>query len=136
MSAAPIPVGLSELRNLREQLWWAIGLDMKNLQRTWNVFRANWTILDSMIGRFKSDSTFAMDIAGTSRNQPKLGRFLDDLAIALHNFIASAATLGDHTRRIAQNHVADDPWLKYQSEVDRSGPVPTAQANSTPRRPT
>lgn len=123
VTAAPIPAGLSELRNLRQQLWategWAIGLDMKSLQRTWNVFHANWTFLDSMIGRFKSDSTFAMDIAGTSRNQPKLDRFLDHLDVALHNFIASAATLGDHTRRIARNRVAGDAWLKYQSEVDR-----------------
>ena len=121
--AAPTPEGLAELRQLREQLWategWAIGLDMKGLQRTWNVFHANWTFLDSMIGRFKSDSAFAMNIADRSRDQPNLDRFLDALDVALHNFIASAATLGDHTRRIAQNRASGDAWGKYQSEVDR-----------------
>lgn len=92
---------------------------MKSLERTWNVFHANWTFLASMIGRFKSDSTFAMDIAGTSRDHPQLDRFLDYLDVALHNFIASAATLGDHTRRIAQNRVAGEAWREYQMEVDR-----------------
>lgn len=123
VTAAPIPEGLIELRRLREQLWategWAIGLDMKGLQRTWNVFQANWTFLNAMIGRFKSDPAFAMDIAGTSRDQPKLDSFLDALDVALHNFIASAATLGDHTRRIAQNRVAGNAWSRYQAEVDR-----------------
>ena len=123
VTSAPIPEGLTELWRLREQLrateGWAIGTDMKSLQRTWYVFHANWTFLDSMIGRFKSDTTFAMDVAGTSRNQPKLDRFLNDLDVALHNFIASAATLGDHTRRVAKRRVGGDAWEKYQGEVDR-----------------
>lgn len=123
VTASPIPEGLCELRRLREQLWttkgWAIGVDMKNLQRTWYVFHANWSFLDSMIGRFKADTTFAMGIAGTSRRQPKLDSFLDDLDVALHNFIASAATLGDHTRRVANRRVGDDAWKTYQGEVDR-----------------
>lgn len=98
----PAPEGLSDLLRLRKRLWategWTIGKDMKDLHRTWNVYRANWTHLNTLIGPVNADPAFAMDIGGTSRSQPQLAGFLSALDTALHNFTASAAILTDHLR--------------------------------------
>lgn len=72
-----------------------------------------------MIGRFKTDTQFALDIWGSVYERDRRDSFLDAMDLPLHNFIASAATLGDHTRVVANRRLEGEHLDRYQLEVDR-----------------
>jgi hypothetical protein len=106
--------GIERLQNTKG---WLISKRIEHLGVSGYIFEANYRELMNSIQYFKSDA--AMDL-WDYRNVDKMGNYLKEITRMLHNFVASARTLVDHTRIIARELYVSQPFLdEYQSQVDR-----------------
>lgn len=72
-----------------------------------------------MIGRFKTDREFALDVLGNVEERRKWQSFIGALDPPLHNFGASAATLAEHTGIVAERTL-EEPYLRqYRDNVTK-----------------
>ena len=96
-----------ELRKKLESMeGWAFRAAMANLARSQRICVANWAMFDSVAGRFKRDSEFALSVwGGSMQNEERWATFLEALDVALHNFVASAFAVLEHTRTVADTHL-------------------------------
>lgn len=109
----------NDLIALRDRLsaspGWPLLQHIRRVARFAHVFLDNWRELDALIGRFRADTAFALEAWGP--NGQHIDRFLDTIDRPLHNFLASAKTLVDQSRRLAAVSLADG--TEVRAEHDR-----------------
>lgn len=101
---------LNELKQLKAQLvasdGWAVRGQLARVRAVGRIFSGNWQELEAQIGRFSSDTRFALVTWGP--NGSGLEAFLGVVDRPLHNFLASCSTLVDHMRIISRRLIEDE----------------------------
>lgn len=75
---------------------WAVRSQIARVGRIGRVFRTNWRDLENLIGRFATDTAFALETWG--ENGIGVDSFLERIDVPLHNFLASSYSLGEYTQ--------------------------------------
>jgi len=102
---------LRRIEQLRDHIsasrGWAVRSQIARIGRIGGVFQANWRELENLIGRFATDTVFALETWG--RNGYGLDSFLNRVDAPLHNFLASSYTLGEYTQAVRKRLLGDAP---------------------------
>ena len=94
---------------------WRISKRIEHLGISANIFEANYHELMSKIEYFKSDDAMSL---WDYRNSIQMDNYLKEITRLLHNFVASALTLVEHTQIIARELYGTQPfWEEYRCEV-------------------
>jgi hypothetical protein len=124
MSGEPLPPTLATLNELKERLpqlpGWQVRAELLALDRSMRVFKGNAAELSRYLG--EHERVPAVLELWDVNNRDAFDRFLDEVDRLLHNFVASAASLRDHTRRLRDKLLREDPGdelaAEYQTRVD------------------
>ena len=115
-----------QLSELREQIeateGYRIHLKIRALRRTYGVFEGNYRDLIEALDAFGRPEVF-MEI-WQERNRDQLDAFMNEVARLLHNFLAGAKTLVDHTRAFKNEMYKGrgfDKTYQEKMESDLSG---------------
>lgn len=107
---------MQELRNMPEQ---DLHSEFENLGLSLNTFRLNSFVLNKILGYGTNDTLSAIQLFSL-HNLGALEKFSADITWSFHNYLASAASLIDHTRVFYQSHFANsDKFTEYQGKVDK-----------------
>lgn len=105
------------INDLQKMDGWRLSRKMDRLSLTAHIFHTNHSELICRIEYFKSDE--AMQLWGV-RNRAQMDLFLKEITRLLHNFLASAMTLVEHTRILARELYKDaDFWMEYESQIGK-----------------
>lgn len=88
------------------------------------VFVANRRDLLTLLHAASNDIDLAIELVQNARETDVLERFLDDVVQRLHNYVAGAATLVDHTRRLVARYGETDFGIEYQQRRARVADAP------------
>jgi hypothetical protein len=104
--------GLDELENSDG---WRISRKIEHLGASFYIFKSNYDELIQRIECFKRPEAILLwDV----RNDDQLERFLKEVTRLLHNFVAAALTLVEHTRIIAREMYKDTEfWKEYNLQI-------------------
>lgn len=82
--------------------------------RAYTVFHRNSQELTRILDRVRVDFAFSMQLSGDDTSETR--EFWDEVDQRLHNFLASAVSLVDHTRRLTKFFAPDVPDIvaKYE----------------------
>lgn len=83
--------------------------------RSYTVFRRNSQKLTRILDRVRVDFAFSMQLSGDDTSETR--EFWDEVDQRLHNFLASAVSLVDHTRRLTKFFALDVPDIVAEYEV-------------------
>jgi hypothetical protein len=105
---------IDELQNTEA---WRISKKIEQLGISAYIFKTNHDELVQRIEYFKSPEAILLwDV----RNNAQMERYLKEVTRLLHNFVASAKTLVEHTRIIARDmYESTEFWKEYESEIAR-----------------
>jgi hypothetical protein len=81
---------------------WRLGRELSGLARSYKVFLGNDAELRDYLRRH-SELPTVLELWSV-QNREGFERFLDEVDRLLHNYVAGAGTLRDHTRRVWQKH--------------------------------
>lgn len=89
---------------------------IKEIERSIYIFQGNFKDLLQDINKFSQpDNLVFFDV----RNREKLESILIEIVRRLHNFVAAAISLVEHTRRIVRAMYKETPFIyDYQSELE------------------
>jgi hypothetical protein len=91
---------------------------IRGLESSYYVFESNYLWLVRALDYFGREDVF-MEL-WREDNRAKLERFIDEVTRLLHNFLAGAKSLVDHTRVFKDNMYKDHNFKEvYQEKVDR-----------------
>jgi hypothetical protein len=93
---------------------WKIRRELAGLARTYRLFLGNDRELQQYL--VASRETQRVLELWDVRNRNGFERFLDEIDRLLHNYVAAAATLRDHTRRVWEKHLTADAALVAEYE--------------------
>ncbi len=90
---------------------------IKEIERSFYIFDGNFRDLLIDIDEFsKPENLIFFDVC----NRENLDRILIEITRRLHNFVAAAISLVDHTRKIVREMHQDTPFMfDYQSELEK-----------------
>src|SRR5205085_6713615 len=104
--------GIEELKNTKG---WQITRKIEHLGTSFYIFKANHDELIESIEQFKLPISLLL-WGDDSVNE--MDQFLKNVTRQLHNFVAAAKTLVEHTRIIAREmYDGTGLWNEYESEV-------------------
>jgi hypothetical protein len=111
-----------KLGELNEQIkatdGYRISLKIRALRRSYHVFEGNYHYLVSALDHF-ARTVVIMEL-WREDNRAKLDLFLNEITRLLHNFLAGAATLVDHTRVFKNEMYKGQSFEKtYQEKLER-----------------
>lgn len=95
--------------------------------RSYTVFCRNSQELTRILDRLRVDVAFSIQLSGD--DTPVTREFWDEVDQRLHNFLASAVSLVDHTRRLTSFFAPDVPDIV--AEYDRRNAMVTTLAETT-----
>ncbi|EOP48554.1 hypothetical protein IKQ_05528 [Bacillus cereus VDM053] len=112
----------SEIRRLDEQLrateGWRIRSKLKVFSISIYTFEKNNIELVNLLNQYETDSNLALKIASFS-NRETFEAFLAEIIRLLHNYLASAMTLVDHTRKLFRDEYEKIEFEKeYNKKID------------------
>lgn len=114
---------LDGIETLQKTEGWRIHEEIQRLGRSFYIFRANYEELTKTLFLDYAQFLILFDV----RNDKQMKEFLIEVTRRLHNFVAGAKTLVDHTRNVATELYETTPfWTVYQSELNNrftSSPV-------------
>ena len=104
--------GLDKLQNTEG---WRISKRIEHLGISAYIFKTNHDELVQRIEYFKRPEAMLLwDV----RNRDQMPDYLKEVTRLLHNFVASAKTLVDHTRIIAREMYENtDFWKEYEAQI-------------------
>lgn len=104
--------GMDKLQNTEG---WKISKKIEHLGISAYIFKTNHDELIQRIEYFKSPEAMLLwDV----RNNAQMEQFLKEVTRLLHNFVASAKTLVEHTRIIARGmYESTEFWKEYESQI-------------------
>jgi hypothetical protein len=104
--------GIDELQNTEG---WQISKKIEHLGLSAHIFKTNHDELIQRIEYFKRPEAIVLwDV----RNNAQMEHYLKEVSRLLHNFVASAKTLVEHTRIIAREmYGSTDFWKEYESQI-------------------
>lgn len=94
---------------------WRIGEKIERLEISIFIFRGNFEDIMKSIEFFKSSSSL---ILHDVRNRNELHQFFKEVTRLLHNYLASAMTLVDHTRILVRELYGGETFLEFNNEYD------------------
>jgi hypothetical protein len=95
-----------------------IRVKIQGLQSSYYVFESNYLWLVRALDYFGREEVFIE--LWSEDNRPKLARFIGEVTRLLHNFLAGAKSLVDHTRVFKDKMYKDHGFSKvYQEKIDR-----------------
>ena len=105
---------MEELQNTEG---WKLARKIERLGLSFYIFKANRDELFRSIAYFKNPEAMHLwDV----RNNAQMDRFLSEVTRQLHNFVAAAKTLVEHTRIIMRELYEDTEfWKEYESEISQ-----------------
>lgn len=100
---------LRKIEQLRDHIsdshGWAVRSQIARIGRIGRVFFANWRELENLIGRFATDTAFALETWG--ENGVGVDPILTRVDVLLHNFLASSYSLGEYTQAARKRLLVD-----------------------------
>jgi len=101
---------------LKKSEGWRIHEEIQRLGRSFYIFRTNYDELTKTLFLDYAQFLILFDV----RNDKNMKEFLIEVTRRLHNFVAGAKTLVDHTRNVAAELYKTTPfWSVYQSELNK-----------------
>jgi hypothetical protein len=103
--------------------------ELAAVARSYRLFVANTQEFERFLGHFDTDVTARLEL-WDERNRQRFEAFLDEVDRLLHNYLAAASTVRDHTRRLWQQHPPADAaaTAEYERRVrDTFAEAPLAQ---------
>ena len=105
------------IRRIKESEGERVSWKIQALHATFFIFAGNRHQLLNAIGSFEAPTNLPK--LWTVENRPVLRTFQEEIARLLHNFLASAATLIDHTRILVRDLYEGKPFYQeYQSKSE------------------
>lgn len=96
----------NQIFELREKIFssegWRIIDKIETLQLSYRIFKVNQMELSKLLDEYSSNSELALNLSATE-NRGKLDNLFREITRLLHNFLAAAKTLVDHTRAFYQD---------------------------------
>jgi hypothetical protein len=90
-------------------------IEFKAVAQTYRVFLGNDRALREYLTRH-IDPAVALPLWDLN-NRPAFDAFLDEVVRLLHNYLASAGSLRDHTRRVWAKYLPDDPAYREHARA-------------------
>lgn len=92
--------------------------ELAGVARSYRLFQANAREFAAFHGRFDTDATARVELWDAT-NRKLFEAFLGEVDRLLHNYLAAASTLRDHTRRLWRQYPPADPALiaEYDQRV-------------------
>jgi hypothetical protein len=110
---------LEELKAARTEVAQSQGAflsdELAGVARSYWLFQGNAREFAAFLGRFDTDATARVELWAL-KNRKGFDAFLDEVDRLLHNYLAAASTLRNHTRRLWQQHPPADPALIAEYE--------------------
>ncbi len=92
---------------------WLIEEKIERLEVSIFIFSGNFEELMKTIELYKSPSSFVLHDV---RNREELNQFFKEVTRLLHNYLASAMTLVDHTRILVKELYAEEKFAEFYDE--------------------
>lgn len=107
---------LDGIESLHKTKGWRIHEEIQRLGRSFYIFRANYEELTKTLFLDYAQFLILSDV----RNDKQMKEFLIEVTRRLHNFVAGAKTLVDHTRNVATGLYEKNSefWPVYQAELN------------------
>ncbi len=115
-------------RRIKSTRGWTLRRELHGLARSYRLFLGNARELEGFLRAHSEPPEAVLELWREDR-RAEFERFLDEVDRLLHNFVAAAATLADHTRNVWKDHQPADASVReeYVSRTKETFVAPLPQ---------